>query len=120
MSLGPAWVRNNDLEHVAGSAAGGRRKSKELSISLAPEGPQRSDLAVDLAAALDAEPEAGKFFDSLAQFYRKGYLRWVDATKRSPEVRAERIAELVELLKAGHKQRPEPRRRRRRALGDAE
>ena len=45
-------------------------------------------------------------FDSLAQFYRRGYLRWIDATKRRPEQRAERIAEMVELLESGAKERP--------------
>ena len=73
---------------------------------LAPEGPQRDDLAPDLAAALDADPEAGEFFDSLTQFYRNGYLRWIDATKRRPEERQARIAQTVELLKAGVKERP--------------
>src|SRR3712207_7886764 len=29
-------------------------------------------------------PNAAAFFDSLAQFYRKAYLRWIDATKRRP------------------------------------
>jgi Bacteriocin-protection, YdeI or OmpD-Associated/Domain of unknown function (DUF1905) len=77
-----------------------------VSVVLAPEGPQRDDLAADVAAALAAEPEAAAFFDSLAQFYRRGYLRWIDATKRSPEKRVARIAEMVELLKAGKKQRP--------------
>ena len=70
------------------------------------EGPQSEALAADIIAALDAEPEAAKFFDRLATFYRKNYLRWIDATRRSPEVRAQRIAELVELMKAGQKQRP--------------
>jgi Bacteriocin-protection, YdeI or OmpD-Associated len=31
--------------------------------------------AADVAAALDAHPRAAAFFDSLAQFYRKAYLR---------------------------------------------
>jgi hypothetical protein len=31
----------------------------------------------------------------LAQFYRRAYLRWIDATKRSPDKRAARIAEMV-------------------------
>ncbi len=73
---------------------------------LTPEGPQRDDLAPDIAAALDAEPAAAAMFDSLAQFYRRAYLRWIDGTKRRPDVRAARIAEMVELLKAGHKERP--------------
>jgi hypothetical protein len=42
---------------------------------LGREGPQRSDLAPDIAEALKAEPAAGMFFDSLGQFYRKAYLR---------------------------------------------
>ena len=53
-----------------------------------------------------AEPAASAFFDGLAQFYRKAYLSWIDATKRRPDQRAARIAEMVELLKAGRKQRP--------------
>jgi uncharacterized protein YdeI (YjbR/CyaY-like superfamily) len=73
---------------------------------LYPEGPQRANLAPDVAAALDTAPDAAAFFDSLAQFYRRGYLRWIDATKRSPEKRAARIAEMIELLKAGIKERP--------------
>jgi Bacteriocin-protection, YdeI or OmpD-Associated/Domain of unknown function (DUF1905) len=94
--LGPAWRRG------CGIAPG-----DEVDVVLAPEGPQRDDLADDVAAALEAEPEAAAFFDSLAQFYRRAYLRWIDATKRRPDVRAERIAAMVELLKAGKKERPE-------------
>ena len=78
----------------------------QVTVEIGPEGPQRDDLAEDVAAALAAEPEAGAFFDSLAQFYRRAYLRWIDATKRRPGQRAERIAEMVELLKSGTKQRP--------------
>ena len=94
--LGPAWRRD------CGIATG-----DEVAVVLAPEGPQRGDLAPDVAAALEAEPSAGAFFDSLAQFYRVAYLRWIDATKRRPDVRTERIAVVVELLKAGVKQRPD-------------
>jgi hypothetical protein len=78
----------------------------EVSVELTPEGPQRADLAQDFAAALAANPAAGAFFDTLAQFYRKAYLRWIDATARRPEVRAARIAEVVDLLAAGVKERP--------------
>jgi len=95
--LGPAWRRD------CGIAPG-----DDVDVVLRPEGPQRDDLAPDVAAALDAAPEAGAFFDALAQFYRRGYLRWIDATKRRPDVRAERIAEMVRLLEAGEKERPKP------------
>jgi hypothetical protein len=92
IALGPAWRRD------CGIGAG-----DDVAVVLAPEGPQRGDLAPDVAAALESEPEAAAFFDSLAQFYRRGYLRWIDATKRRPEVRAERIELMVDLLKAGRK-----------------
>lgn len=93
--LGPAWRRDCGID--AGD---------EVAVVLAPEGPQRAELAPDVAAALEDEPAAAAFFDSLAQFYRRAYLRWIDATKRRPEVRAARIAEMVELLEAGEKERP--------------
>jgi uncharacterized protein YdeI (YjbR/CyaY-like superfamily) len=78
-----------------------------VSVELVPEGVQRGDLAADFAAALAYEPDAGKFFDSLAQFYRNAYVRWIEATKRRPDERARRIADTVTFLKAGMKQRPE-------------
>jgi hypothetical protein len=78
----------------------------DVTVELAPEGPQRGDLADDIATALAASPAAGAFFDTLAQFYRKAYLRWIDATTRRPDVRAARIAEVVDLLAAGIKERP--------------
>ena len=96
-TLSPMWFRD------AGVAAG-----DDVTVELAPEGPQRADLADDVAAALAANPAAAAFFDTLAQFYRRAYLRWIDATTRRPELRAARIAEVVDLLAAGTKQRPRP------------
>ncbi len=52
-TLNPARMRH------AGIAIG-----SEVPVELAPEGPQRGDLA----AALEATPAAGAFFDVLAQF----------------------------------------------------
>jgi Bacteriocin-protection, YdeI or OmpD-Associated/Domain of unknown function (DUF1905) len=80
----------------------------EVRVKLAPEGPQRADLAEDIAAALAANPAAGAFFDTLAQFYTRAYLRYINATSRRPDVRAARIAEVVGLLANGTKQRPRP------------
>jgi hypothetical protein len=78
----------------------------DTDVELAPEGPQRADLSADLAAVLAANPAAGAFFDTLAQFYRKAYLRYIDATTRRPDVRAARIEEVVGLLADGVKERP--------------
>ena len=81
----------------------------EVVVDLEPEGPLRKDIAEDIAASLAASPAAAASFDTLAQFYRRAYLRYIDATVRRPEVRARRIAEVVELLAAGVKQRPRHR-----------
>jgi len=95
--LGPVWTRDS-----------GPPSGATVEVTLLPEGPQRADLAPDLAAALEADPEAAAFFDSLAQFYRNAYLRWIDATKRRPEQRPVRIAEVVRLLRDHQKERPKP------------
>ena len=93
--LGPAWRRGCGLD--AGAS---------VRVELETEGPQRRDLAADLAAALDASPAAAAFWDELAQFYRRAYLRWIDATKRSPALRAQRIGAVVTLLERRVKERP--------------
>ncbi|MDT7798419.1 MAG: hypothetical protein QOI78_1852 [Actinomycetota bacterium] len=95
LAVTPLWLR--DTATAVGD---------EVTVVLAPEGPQRGDLAEDVADALAADPAAGAFFDTLAQFYRKAYLRWIDGTKGRPDVRAARIAEVTGLLAAGIKQRP--------------
>jgi Bacteriocin-protection, YdeI or OmpD-Associated/Domain of unknown function (DUF1905) len=97
LTVTPMWLRDT-----------GVTIGTEVTVELAPEGPQREDLADDIAAALAGNPAAAAFFDTLAQFYRKAYLRWIEATTRRPDLRAARIAEVVGLLAAGIKQRPRP------------
>jgi hypothetical protein len=93
LPLGAAWRRDSGLEPGA-----------EVEVVLAPEGPQSAMLAPDIAAALDAAPEARAFFDSLATFYRNTYLRWIESAKLA-ETRSARVVEMIDLLKAGKKQR---------------
>lgn len=95
--MGPTWGRDRGIG-----------PGRAVDVELVPEGPQRGDLAPDLAVALEASPAAGAFFDSLAQFYRRGYLRWIDATTRRPDERERRIAHVVDLLEQGIKERPGP------------
>ena len=95
LGLGPMWQRDCGL-----------LIDSEADVVLHAEGPQRDELAPDFAAALEGSPEAARRWDALAQFYRKAYLRWIDGTKRRPEVREERIAEVVRLLELGVKERP--------------
>lgn len=93
LALGPTWRRDNGLD-----------SGDSVTVVLMPEGPQLADLAPDILEALSAEPEAKAFFESLATFYRKGYLRWIDGA-RKPEQRAARITEMVGLLNNGQKER---------------
>lgn len=91
--LGAAWRRDCGVQ-----------PGDDVTVVLWPEGPQQDMLPEDVAQALEAEPQAGEFFASLATFYRKGYLRWVTGAKK-PETRAARLNEMIVLLKAGKKQR---------------
>ena len=99
------WAFTMNLARMDGMSVA---VGSEVAVELSPEGPQRADLADDLAAALAASPAAGAFFDTLAQFYRKAYLRYIDATTRRPDVRAARITEVAGLLANGVKERPRP------------
>jgi hypothetical protein len=93
LPLGAAWRRNCSLD--AGSS---------VEVALSPEGPQSEGLSPDVSGALEAEPQARAFFESLATFYRNTYIKWIESAKR-PETRTARIKEMIELLKAGKKQK---------------
>ena len=92
LELGPAWFRDNPVAHGA-----------EVSVTLAPEGPQVVTMSADLAQAFIADPDARRYFESLATFYRKAFVRWIEGAKR-PDTRARRIAETITALKAGRRQ----------------
>ena len=91
--LGAAWRRDCDVE-----------EGTKVDVVLSPEGPQSESLSSDIVSALDAEPKAKAFFESLATFYRNTYIKSIESAKR-PEKRTARIKEMIELLKAGKKQK---------------
>jgi hypothetical protein len=93
IALGDAWRRDNGLE-----------ASTEVTVELSPEGPQTGTMAADITGALEDETEAKEFFEALPTFYRKNYVRWIENAKR-PETRAARIGKMVELLKAGKREK---------------
>lgn len=93
LALGAAWRRDNGLEVGA-----------EVAVALWPEGPQAESLSPDIADALESDPQAKAFFQSLATFYRRSYIQWIEGARR-PEARKARIEELLRLLKAGKKAR---------------
>ena len=89
LPLGAAWLRDNVIPSAA-----------TIEVVLEPDGPQPEALADDIAQALGASPDAETFFRSVAPFYRKNFLRWIDQARR-PETRAARIAEMVKMLEVG-------------------
>ena len=93
LPLGAAWRRDCGLE-----------AGVNVDVELSPEGPQSENFSPDVAAALEAEPQAKAFFESLATFYRNTYIKWIESAKR-PETRTARINEMIQLLKAGKKQK---------------
>jgi hypothetical protein len=93
LPLGAAWRRDSGLK--AGDA---------VQVELSPEGPQVDTLPPDVARALASEPAARRFFEGLATFYRKNFMRGIESAKR-PETRAKRVAEMVALLKAGKREK---------------
>lgn len=93
LPLGAAWRRDCGIE--AGMA---------VRVVIEPEGPQQENLAQDIADAFANAPAAAEFFGSLATFYRKGYINWIESAKR-PETRSARISAMIELLNAGKRQK---------------
>jgi hypothetical protein len=93
LPLGAAWRRGAGLDAEV-----------TVDVILSPEGPQSEGLSTDVMEALDAGPQAKAFFESLATFYRNTYIKWIESAKR-PETRAARLKEMIELLKAGTKQK---------------
>lgn len=64
------------------------------------DSPATATVPDDFQAALDAEPAAREFFESLSSTKRYSFLYRITDAKR-PETRAKRIAEYVELLREG-------------------
>jgi hypothetical protein len=93
LPLGAAWRRDNGLDAGA-----------DVEVMLSPEGPQTDLLAPDISSALEAEPQARAFFEALPTFYRNNFVRWIASAKK-PETRAAHIKEMMELLKAGKRQK---------------
>jgi len=64
-------------------------------------GQRASQVPADLAAALDANPEAAAFFTTISSANRYAIVHRIGAVKR-PETRARKIAQYVQML-AEHK-----------------
>ena len=94
--MGGAYMVGVSAENRAGAGVkGGDEIDVELELDTAPR-----ELAVpaDFAAALDAEPDARRFFDGLSYSNRQWHVLSVEGAK-TDETRQRRIAKSVEMLK---------------------
>lgn len=77
--------------------AGGDEIDVDLELDTAP---REVDVPADLAAALDAEPVAKAFFDSLSYSNKRRHVLGIEGAK-TDETRQRRIAKSVELFREG-------------------
>ena len=83
----------------------GLQAGNEVMIELdADDQPQEPAVPADLAAGLDQDPEAHRFFDSLPTSQRREWIRWIEDAKRAP-TRQARIATAMDALHDGNKSR---------------
>lgn len=77
--------------------AGGDEIDVDLELDTAP---RQVDVPADLAAALDAEPAARAFFDTLSYSNKRRHVLSIDGAK-TDETRQRRIAKSVESFREG-------------------
>jgi len=88
--IGEGRMRPGGLREVERAKEDGRWEG-------AYDSPRTATVPEDFQAALEAEPAALEFFDSLGSTKRYSFLYRINEAKR-PETRARRIADYVELL----------------------
>jgi hypothetical protein len=95
-------------EHLVGvsaehRAAAGVQAGDEMEVELEHDTePRVVEVPVDLAAGLDAHPEAHRFFDGLSYSHQRAYTLWVEDAKTA-ETRARRVEQAVQMLGEGRK-----------------
>ena len=82
----------------------GLRVGDRVNVVMQPGEASQDEPPADVAAALERSPSAKAFFASLTAFQRNTHLGWITGAKRA-ETRSARIAETIEALVAGRKQR---------------
>jgi hypothetical protein len=89
-----------DVRKSAGVAGG---DDVDVEIELDTE-PREVSVPADLRTALDADPDASRFFESLSYSHKSAYVLWIESAKKD-ETRARRIPEALRMLKERRKQR---------------
>jgi hypothetical protein len=91
---------NRAVRQAAGAEAG---DTVDVLIEL-DTAPREVEVPDALAAALAGDPEAKRGFDGLSYSHRKEYATWIAEAKRE-ETRDRRVAQALELLRAGKPRR---------------
>ena len=89
-----------DVRKNAGVAGG---DEVDVEIVLDTE-PREVIVPTDLHIALDADPDASRFFQSLSYSHKSAYVIWIESAKKV-ETRQRRIPEAIRMLQEGRKQR---------------
>jgi Bacteriocin-protection, YdeI or OmpD-Associated/Domain of unknown function (DUF1905) len=89
-----------DVRKNAGVAGG---DEVDVEIVLDTE-PREVSVPADLQTALEADPEASRFFQSLSYSHKSAYVLWIESAKKD-ETRQRRIPEAIRMLQEGRKQR---------------
>jgi len=92
IALGPTWCRDRAV------AAGTTHD-----VVLAPEGPQLETVPAELGERLRADDEARRRFESLATFYRKGFVEPMERAVK-PETRVRRAEAIMAALQEGRRE----------------
>jgi hypothetical protein len=96
--MGGAYMVGVSAENrAAAGVKGGDEIDVDIELDTAP---RELPVPADFAEALDAEPEARRFFDSLSYSNRQWHVLSVDGAK-TDETRRRRIEKSVDMLKAG-------------------
>lgn len=93
LRLGAAWMKSSGIEI-----------GTNVKVKLSLEGPHEGNIASDIAKALSTNKKAKAYFDGLATFYRKNFIRWIESAKRE-ETRVRRINEMMKLLEEGKREK---------------
>lgn len=87
---------NGDVRKAAGIAAG-----DELDIDLELDtAPREVTVPADLAAAMNGDTDATRFFDGLSYSQKSGFVSWIESAKK-PETRQKRVDDAVVMLREG-------------------
>ncbi len=76
---------------------------RTVEVRLEPEGPQLETVPDELRIALEADPVSRRAFESLATFYRKGFVDPI-ASAKGVGTRERRTAQVIEALRAGRRE----------------